>query len=505
MKKLSHCLTVSLVMIMSLVFLTGCNELEVKTRQISSAENLDEKLLVYAETGNYTVTEEELQKDALTALVSLNKHKSDARCIEDIASEYKIIDVISETFTVPETKNAERSVLDSYKDINFYAYNFENTVTQEKSFVLSCDDRRIGEIIAVADGEFNPEDDVPFMDIIISGIEAHVNETIDAWNNLYPEKARSTGSNSFIGESCDYTVTKAWHKSGYEGLRNVLLTNWNQSPYYNDYIKQAEGLGGYNTSYPAGCVAVTLAQICAELEYPKFCNADVLKKLKETGCVEDWNGEYDYYHMKWRNHYEHAFTYNEMGQSGRNSVKALLYDIGKGVNMDYELNLSYAYTSDALKWLKAAGFSCSNVSMYYFNNIKKSINKNCPVFIQAYRTWDEKINSLSNGHAWVIDDYVLLDCDVINNKTGEEFKITENFVHCNFGWGGTCNGYYRDGIFNTCIGPLVKRQDIMEGDESWEEIYEPNIKDKGGENNKYYKYEIKTINNITAPAVINND
>ncbi|MBO4404831.1 MAG: hypothetical protein J5780_05820, partial [Treponema sp.] len=74
MKKLSHCLTVSLVMIMSLVFLTGCNELEVKTRQISSAENLDEKLLVYAETGNYTVTEEELQKDALTALVSLNKH-----------------------------------------------------------------------------------------------------------------------------------------------------------------------------------------------------------------------------------------------------------------------------------------------------------------------------------------------------------------------------------------------------------------------------------------------
>ena len=55
--------------------------------------------------------------------------------------------------------------------------------------------------------------------------------------------------------------------------------------------------------------------------------------------------------------------------------------------------------------------------------------------------WEEI--EYDGGHAWVIDGYCKLACDAQNTKTGEKNRITLDYVHCNPGWGGISNGYYK--------------------------------------------------------------
>jgi hypothetical protein len=74
-----------------------------------------------------------------------------------------------------------------------------------------------------------------------------------------------------------------------------------------------------------------------------------------------------------------------------------------------------------------------------------------PVFMGAISDW-------FGGHAWVIDGSLQRkrtlrfefaeDGDV---STREEY--TPVMLHCNWGWGGKCDGYYTSGVFNLSGGP----------------------------------------------------
>ena len=99
--------------------LTGCSDtFNIVTGSNSknnvSGSNMAEKLATYAVLGNYTVTEEELQNDVLTALASSKKNPEDARSVSDITKNYKLISVTSEVYTVPESQKTTRSAIESY-------------------------------------------------------------------------------------------------------------------------------------------------------------------------------------------------------------------------------------------------------------------------------------------------------------------------------------------------------------------------------------------------------
>ena len=77
------------------------------------------------------------------------------------------------------------------------------------------------------------------------------------------------------------------------------------------------------------------------------------------------------------------------------------------------------------------------------------IDKGCPVIIYAMPGI-----KITSSHAWIIDGYKIKTRDnvitrfqngkVVSTKTESE---TSKMVHCDFGWGGKCNGFYVDGIF----------------------------------------------------------
>ena len=66
---------------------------------------------------------------------------------------------------------------------------------------------------------------------------------------------------------------------------------------------------------------------------------------------------------------------------------------------------------------------------------------------QDDETFDHRV-----GHAWIMDGamtiYVITKRKDDPSDAGKILSQT-NYIHFNWGWGGTCNGYFLDGVFNT--------------------------------------------------------
>lgn len=60
----------------------------------------------------------------------------------------------------------------------------------------------------------------------------------------------------------------------------------------------------------------------------------------------------------------------------------------------------------------------------------------------------------SSGHYWIVDGYANLACTATNTTSGDTTTLTADYVHCNLGWGGFCNGYYISGVFDTNHVPV---------------------------------------------------
>lgn len=410
----------------------------------------------------------------------------------------------------------------------FSVYQFDAPDEEDNKFVITSNDLRIGEIIAICDGSF--EDDIsdnPAMQIVAAGLEDYINNTIEEYNSISNQMDTSrSSSNAHYFQSPEYKVTKSIANSGF--MYNQVITKWNQDAPYNDCIKAIEG-----KAYPAGCGVVALAQLCTHWKYPKRCSDSVYNKIKSKWSeAAGWDGVYDYYNMKFVNHYEYApyaeyltpankekkveTKYGKMienlSDEGRMNIGALMYDIGKNVNVTYSMDGSGVNTKDAINWLRSVGYNCSDECDYDFDKIKYSIDRGHPVYTIGYRTrekeyveyeflwwsWKSKKEyyyTYKNGHVWIIDDYANLTCTVEYTVDGKkkEDKFVDDLVHCNFGWGGKYNGYYLNGLFDLTNGAKVHAQDISDAYyNSARKIYD----DEESKCDRNYQYRLTMVYDI---------
>lgn len=77
------------------------------------------------------------------------------------------------------------------------------------------------------------------------------------------------------------------------------------------------------------------------------------------------------------------------------------------------------------------------------------VDNNKPLIIYALPGID-----ITSAHSWNIDGYKIKERTVVKSRyyEGEFLSSTEltdsvQMVHCDFGWGGKCNGYYVSGVF----------------------------------------------------------
>lgn len=241
----------------------------------------------------------------------------------------------------------------------------------------------------------------------------------------------------------------------------LLTTKWGQYDIYNDlcYNKQSQ-------ECPAGCVATALAQILAYNRHP-------------TQMQITFEGDYygDILYLDWTNILKHtcySFIHTECA-SEHNNISILFREIGERVDMEYTLDGSSAYTTNALNFLKQVGFTSAKISdgMSYALT-KLNLREGKPVYMRG-ECYDTTDNSYK-GHAWVVDGvhdreygtqtYELnpnYDPSIIYNNPEPEYFITdsniqiERMLHFNWGYNGTCNGWFSTD--NICMIEAVEYDD----------------------------------------------
>ncbi|GHU69229.1 hypothetical protein FACS189413_07770 [Bacteroidia bacterium] len=299
----------------------------------------------------------------------------------------------------------------------------------------------------------------------------------------------------------------------------LLPVEWSQGYPFNELVKYKGCTSG---SAPAGCVATATAQIMAYWSFPS--NID--------GYNMNWSimnsytarpGAYDNVRGKLRSPLSSEDSSLNANQTlFKQNVSRLMERIGYHVSMNYGCKGSGATTSDAVEFLRSLGFTYG-VSGYFnehwelgldynSNDVLNSLNHAWPVIADGFSqqnnysilwgliTWE----TYEKGHAWVIDGYLRRSRQVTvtvttttsarpspltkavpntrlalitTSTTSTYTEYSPYFLHNNWGWQGSDNGFYVAGTFDSNHG-----EDFASGTKSGEdnnyqfhnEIY-PNI------------------------------
>lgn len=99
--------------------------------------------------------------------------------------------------------------------------------------------------------------------------------------------------------------------------------------------------------------------------------------------------------------------------------------------------------------MEAIGLHNVQKQKYSFERVTGMIDRGCPLIIYSLPN-----ANIFKSHCWNIDGYKIKERTItIKRYTGDRVETITvkkevcNMVHCDFGWGGQCNGYYVSGVF----------------------------------------------------------
>lgn len=219
----------------------------------------------------------------------------------------------------------------------------------------------------------------------------------------------------------------------------LMKTKWNQVWPFNIYCPVVNG-----QNCVAGCVAIALAQIAAYNQSVHNVGPDVLHEI-----ALDWNGIRAYL--------------SDPDHTDPSPAALLVYAMGREVDMDYGLEKSSAEIKKAARALSWLGYRMVFNHRYNVALVEEMVlERRLPVYIRGTA---EHTNGKTGGHAWVIDGYYRYRRDKTSDDPSKCVSYTvfdtyyTELVHCNFGWGGSCNGYYIADIFDLTQGATIPDPD----------------------------------------------
>lgn len=205
--------------------------------------------------------------------------------------------------------------------------------------------------------------------------------------------------------------------AGYDTVEPLLRTTWDQ------------GIDRYGHQN-AGCVATALAGIMNYHRWPKTGYGSHTNAWDANHSIDFTQSTYG-----WGNMEDDDINASERRINAR---QKLLYDIGCAVNMHYDQTFgSEAYSQNAYKALVTNfGYDESRVQYGHASDatLREELRAGRPVYYSGYDTiytdiWTydhyTRVPKATTGHAMVIDGF-----------------NDEGLFHIDFGWGGSCNGYF---------------------------------------------------------------
>ena len=430
---------VLLAMVASIALLAGCSD-GIKVEQSSDSENVaktvqysqrKEQLAFLKQNSTYQLTEEQMEDSLKKFVKTVSENGSRSLCADDsyIISNRskKLISVKNPSSSVARAASASEET----SEYPIYTYEIYNKDTDKSAVAITSTDLRLGAVLAMTEeGDLDDDEVKPFADIFYSKINDYILETTYLWNEI---DVKENSARSFlddlayiIGECCTYSDFKELQSC----TNNILKTKWGQGDPYNKYVLATRG------NFPTGCGPTALAQIMAGLEY-------------NESAIHIASG-YDWGEMK------KAPDIESVSPKAKEQIAYLMYYLGNALGAQYKKNGTAVTYSDIESYLTRNGYYHYDRDFSMFN-IVQSLDFGFPLLcmgIDKDNFLDENLQKMKVGHCWVIDGYKIFTCTMKNIITGDTAEITDYFVHCNLGWTGKCDGYYRSCIFDVKTVPL---------------------------------------------------
>ena len=212
--------------------------------------------------------------------------------------------------------------------------------------------------------------------------------------------------------------------------------SWGQEEPFNN---KAPLRGGEHAA--AGCVATAVAQFFRTARYPAWYNGQYL----------DWD-----FFTRYSNNETHTAKEKETFDD---QVSRLFRSIGDALDNDWGKDATGAYFKDVPSLLRKAGFqNVPAITDYNYGTVLNSIHSGRQVFMRGCdEKWTTPIFGIpfyKGGHVWLCDGYLvryrfLEYYEIETQKIIARVQKSESLLHCNWGWYGTDNGYFYEGVFNS--------------------------------------------------------
>lgn len=336
------------------------------------------------------------QDEALDISQKVMKHSPTTRSANALASP-----IFSYVTNGASTRYA------SVPDTLAYVINYPNN----GGFVIVSSDKRVYPVLAYSyNGNFSMDNEIAKANFI-DNIGGYINEA----------------SANVVYEVSDKDFDGCYSQSP------KLQTSIHQKSPWDKYVVEE------NPGCPVGCVAVATALVLTHstpmiklhgsaYSCKSIVNAISAEQNKDKGISFPTFREKP---CEWDEVEQPTYTY----QQAVDSMAKILYWIGKDLKMQYSPSVSLAYSEDAYDLCRILGVKTSRYNDYDVDDVITYLKNQCMIYMRGI-----DMNG-NGGHAWVCDGYSY--CVDSDDKT----KMVNQYIHCDWGFGGDGNGYFCGEIF----------------------------------------------------------
>ena len=461
-----HSVLTVLLSLVLLVFAVSCNsEAQVPSAGRTNVESAspEDALVYYYISRDYKMTDSQVESALSDALGFMDG--SSGTLTRQASHDYEMA-----------YAEGAKGLTDEYS-LTFYDYEIQ-TEGQGVRHALVTNDRRIGPVLCVVDGELDRS--MFFIDAFLEAASMYADSIGDSWSAITEEDV-SAFREKYSGATEDSKLVSYFWLSepvadpGYD-FDAVLSSEWGQE---NPFNLAVQAYLGHN--YPVGCANLAVAMICSKYNYPtSISDNNILTSLQSHSfnIWNGWNGEiaWDKIHAmdETENGWEVENSQPEAGDqtSAVASLSAFLLELGQKTKSVYGTSGTGTDVGNVLSVLSNMGYTMDKSGKEYggkvydwsFENIRSSLSNGRPVL--AYDV----------NHMFIVDGMFRGTSDLYPvlgwYVAAEPVAKVENmrYVHMNFGWNGYFNGWYNENLVKYALGIIEQDAEKDPGDYGYPKV-----------------------------------
>lgn len=216
----------------------------------------------------------------------------------------------------------------------------------------------------------------------------------------------------------------------------LVRTSWHQFFPYNALspLRHKHLFFGAYGRAPIGCIPLAIAQIFAAVASKGFPVPDA---------------------EKWSILAEVSRVLPCSSTKVREVVAELLSSIAEKTIIRADYRFSMGTPWHALRFFQKNGFPGAKLRFLRRKDSPRLISmlsEGKPVLVMG-------LHAPFYGHAWIVDGYlgrrIKGETTSVTGEVTDESEAIEEYLHCNYGWGGSANGFYPFGCFDTTKDPAL--------------------------------------------------